>query len=61
MVKQILPSDKQLSWIFNGINAHYKRALRLTNEQLNYSSNSLLSWIMNPTLSLSKSTFIYIE
>jgi hypothetical protein len=26
-------------------------ALRLTNEQLNYSSISLLSWIMNPTFS----------
>jgi hypothetical protein len=30
-------------------------ALRLTNEQLNCSSSSLLSWIMNPTLSFSKS------
>jgi hypothetical protein len=29
-------------------------ALGLTNEQLNYSSSSLLSWIMNPTLFSSK-------
>jgi hypothetical protein len=32
----------------------YKQALRLTNEQLKCSSNSLLSWIMNPTISSTK-------
>jgi hypothetical protein len=33
----------------------YKQALRLTNKQLNCSSSSLLSWIMNPTFSSKKS------
>jgi hypothetical protein len=52
--KQRIQSDKQVSWIFNGINVNYKHALRFTNEQLNWSSISLLSWIMNPTLSSTK-------
>jgi hypothetical protein len=35
-------------------NVDYKQALRLTNEQLNFCFSSLLSWIMNPTLSSAK-------
>ena len=37
----------------------YKHAPKLTNKQLNYSLISLISWIMNSTLSSTKKTYIY--
>jgi hypothetical protein len=54
--KQRIPYDNNSHEFLMEKNGHCKQALEITNEKLNCSSSPCLSWIMNPTLSLSNYT-----